>query len=229
MILLIAYAVILSFWFCSCVNVMSFNLKYQTKEEREYLELHKCRDSGEAYAAAYLTTREHIVEHMIPHYNLSLVNCEMASFLMMSNAKDLNKVKNGTIVQTLDVFDFSVIHLSAYERLQRKYAKFTRIDNTIAPVIKSIELLKTMTLNSPPESRFHPKLLSLLNRTVVIMPFLGSDMGAGHSDLSNRYKYLHACVWSVLYYFPHVVVTVKYQVDYDYIRYTYMRYCQVLL
>ena len=205
------------FIMCATINSMvTVNLKHQTKEEKEYLELHKCRDSGEAYAAAYLTTREHIVEHMIPNYNLSMVNCEMASFLMMSNAKDLNKIRNGTIVQTLDILDFSVIHLSAYERLQRKYSKFTRIDNNITPVINSIELLKLMTLHK--ETTYSSKLESLLNETVVIMPFLGSDMGAGHSDLSNRYKYLHACIWSIRYYYEHIVIAVKYQVDYDYIR-----------
>ena len=56
-------------------------------------------------------------------YNLTWVNCEMASFIHM---KESNKFYNnpntdGLIFQSLDVLDFSVIHLSAYERSSRKY------------------------------------------------------------------------------------------------------------
>lgn len=37
-------------------------LKHQSKEEANYLKLHKCRDAGEAYGAAYLITKEHLIE-----------------------------------------------------------------------------------------------------------------------------------------------------------------------
>lgn len=33
--------------------------------------------------------------------------------------------------------------------------------------------------------------------TVAVMPFLGGAMGAGHSELGNRFHYLRACFWSV--------------------------------
>jgi hypothetical protein len=51
------------------------------------------------------------------------VNCEMASFIMM--AADANPAKdiNGSITMSVDVLDLSVIHLSAYERLQRRHKK----------------------------------------------------------------------------------------------------------
>lgn len=29
------------------------------------------------------------------------------------------------------------------------------------------------------------------------MPFLGGLMGAGHSELGNRFEYLKACFWSI--------------------------------
>ena len=45
-------------------------LKYQTREESKYLNLHKCRDSGEAYAASYLTTKQHLIEQFTD-YNLT--------------------------------------------------------------------------------------------------------------------------------------------------------------
>lgn len=37
-------------------------LKHQSKEEANYLKLHKCKDGGEAYGAAYLITKEHLIE-----------------------------------------------------------------------------------------------------------------------------------------------------------------------
>ena len=57
-------------------------LRFQIREERNYLKLHRCKDTGEGYAAAYLTTREHLL-YQFTGYNLSWVNCEMASFIML--------------------------------------------------------------------------------------------------------------------------------------------------
>ena len=59
-----------------------------------------------------------------------------------------------------------------------------------------------------------------LNKTVVVMPFLGSDMGAGHSNLGNRFVYLQACFWSLYARFPYVTVAVKGVKDYDWVRNT---------
>ena len=55
-----------------------------------------------------------------------------------------------------------------------------------------------------------------INRTLAIMPFLGADMGAGHSALDNRYAYLKACFWSIYAEIPHVVAVVKNKADYKY-------------
>ena len=33
----------------------------QSREEGRYLKFHKCRDAGEAYAASYLITKEHLI------------------------------------------------------------------------------------------------------------------------------------------------------------------------
>jgi hypothetical protein len=232
-------------------------LVFQTESEMEHLAYHKCRDGGEAYSAAYLTTREHIVEHN-SNYSLSWVNCEMASFIMMSPAKDMNKEKDGQILQSLDVLDLSVVHLSAYERSQRKYAhKFKvahahamraraqagqgkssgaeaiRLEETgIEPVNDATKQLQSLfreqkRAGAPP--RFDEETTEFLNRTVAVMPFLGTDMGSGHSDLGNRYRYLHTCFWSLRAYFPHVVVSVKSEVDAEYVRSSGMPVFDVLL
>ena len=51
----------------------------------------------------------------------------MASFIMMKERnKALQRGANGTIIQSLDVLDFSAIHLSAYERSQRRYARLLK-------------------------------------------------------------------------------------------------------
>ena len=96
------------------------------------------------------------------------------------------------IMQSLDVLDFSVIHLSAFERSSRKYraelwkskadqkVQWAKIDAVIAAgaaLESRISPLKTLrNITYSPEAR----------RTVVVMPFLGGAMGAGHSELGNR-------------------------------------------
>ena len=52
------------------------DMRLQSKGEKNYLKLHKCRDNGEAYSAAYLISREHII-YQNTAYNLTWVNCEM--------------------------------------------------------------------------------------------------------------------------------------------------------
>ena len=95
-------------------------------------------------------------------------------------------------MQSLDVLDFSVIHLSAFERSSRKYraelwksktdqkVKWAKIDAVIAASqalehrVSPLRTLRNITYSN--EAR----------RTVVVMPFLGGAMGAGHSELGNR-------------------------------------------
>ena len=91
----------------------------QTAEESEYLSFHICIGGGEAYGAAYLITKEHLLLQFTD-LPLNWVNCELASFMMMTQKRSLKPNHNGQIIQSLDVLDFSAIHLSAYERLTRR-------------------------------------------------------------------------------------------------------------
>lgn len=125
---------------------------------------------------------------------------------------------SGTIIQSLDVLDFSVIHLSAYERSQRKYARFIKrhkypdsievMQNVTETLIKRRDTLFDVDTTTPE-----------LNRTLAVMPFLGSGMGSGHSVLANRYVYLHTCFWSIYPEIPNIVVGVSSMVDYNYCKY----------
>ncbi len=104
----------------------------------------------------------------------------------------------------------------------------TVVLGSIDPVLRSAEIVKSRTLKlraldqqqQQQQHVSHPSSVLYtheLNRTVVIMPFLLSDMGAGHSNLLNRMAYLNACFWSIYAYMPHIVVAVKSQRDYDYV------------
>jgi hypothetical protein len=193
-------------------------LKNQSIEEKSYLKLHKCRDSGEIYSAAYLITREHIL-YQNTGYNLSYVNCEMGSFIMMNQRFNLDRNVNGTLIQTLDVLDFSVIHLSAYERLQRRWAPFLKKEvnknetlkgiydlssiDKIEPILKVSKFLKERAMNMKLNREERP-LYKEMNRTVVIMPFLAAENGAGHSKLGNRLHYLHACMNKFYYFYYYI-------------------------
>jgi len=57
----------------------------------------------------------------------------------------------------------------------------------------------------------------IIGRIIHLLIFyhiiIGTDMGAGHSKLSNRYQYLSACFWSFYADYPHIVVAVKSKED----------------
>jgi len=194
--------------------------------EKEDLKLHLCNAVFEAYSASYLTTKKHIMDVKSESYNLTWVNCEMASFIHMRESKNfvVNPMGDGMIIQSLDVLDFSVIHLSAFERSSKKHKHLLwkeRKDlqtawHNIDPVKETAKILDN--LNNPK----NPKSTKIVHseeakRTVVVMPFLGGAMGAGHSELGNRFEYLKACFWSFYEFVPNIVAGVTRQADVDWI------------
>eukprot|EP01040_Poterioochromonas_malhamensis_P009990 gene9990-10856_t len=193
--------------------------------EKENLKIHLCNAVFEAYSASYLTTKEHMLAVASESYNLSWVNCEMASFIHMKESNRFYKSPNhhGVIMQSLDVLDFSVIHLSAFERSSLKHRfSIWEIDadrrkhwSNIDAVVEAGRRLEA--LNNPlkrPRTRkvnYSPEAKD----TVVVMPFLGGAMGAGHSKLNNRFEYLKTCFWSLYEFFPNIVISVTRQEDVD--------------
>lgn len=149
--------------------------------EKDNLKLHLCNGVFEAYSAAYLTTARHMIEEASDRFNLTWVNCEMASFVYMrqSNRFYKNGQLPGIIMQTLDVLDFSVIHLSAYERSTKRYMAniwkaredqrkyWSRIDN----IVYTGKILQS--LNDPKVRKRSFQYSAEAQRTVVLMPFLG--------------------------------------------------------
>eukprot|EP00603_Paraphysomonas_imperforata_P007358 CAMPEP_0114422952 /NCGR_PEP_ID=MMETSP0103-20121206/5885_1 /TAXON_ID=37642 ORGANISM="Paraphysomonas imperforata, Strain PA2" /NCGR_SAMPLE_ID=MMETSP0103 /ASSEMBLY_ACC=CAM_ASM_000201 /LENGTH=371 /DNA_ID=CAMNT_0001591573 /DNA_START=88 /DNA_END=1203 /DNA_ORIENTATION=+ len=202
----------------SLVNArdLPLGLKNQTAEEAEYLSFHICIGGGEAYGASYLITKEHLLLQFTD-LPLNWVNCELASFMMMTPKRSLKPNHNGQIIQSLDVLDFSAIHLSAYERLTRRnhYKKFYK--KTPADTIEKMAL-STASLKKRIANDVNIEKTPELQRTLAVMPFFGTGMGSGHSVLANRYKYLETCFWSIYSEIPHIVVGVTSQVDYDYCK-----------
>ena len=93
----------------------------QYDEERDFLKYHRCSNEGEAFAGSWLVTKEHLTAYNVS-YGLSEANAELAFFLVMETRRSKKAwVPVGALMQTLDVLDLSVIHLSAYERLYRQY------------------------------------------------------------------------------------------------------------
>ena len=149
----------------------------------------------------------------------------MASFIHMKESQKFYKSPNhhGIIMQSLDVIDFSVIHLSAFERSSLKHknliwenekdrrTKWSNVDQVIEAG-KKLELLNNPKLRATTRKiQYSPEA----EKTVVVMPFLGGAMGAGHSKLGNRFEYLKTCFWSLYEFFPHIVISVTRQEDVD--------------
>lgn len=83
-------------------------------------KFHRCLDAGEAYSASYFMTKKYLIARKTDN-NLTWVNCEMGSLIMVSQSRRYVNRAIGGIVQSLDILDFSVIHLSAYERLIKRH------------------------------------------------------------------------------------------------------------
>lgn len=189
--------------------------------EHENLKLHLCNAVFEAYSASYLTTKQHMISVKSESFNLSWVNCEMASFIHMRDSKAFYKNPHGSgmIMQSLDVLDFSVIHLSAFERSNRKYRTAlwknkNEQKTTWAKIDEVVQTASTLeALISPRKTLRNITYSNEAKKTVVIMPFLGGAMGAGHSELGNRFEYLKACFWSFFEFVPNIVAGVTRQGD----------------
>ena len=85
------------------------------------------------------------------------------------------KKKIGAVIQTLDVLDFSVVHLSAFERLQRRWHKLIGRGHNIDPVINSVDLIKNRSMLLRESGTPLPTAEVL--RTIAIMTFLASENG----------------------------------------------------
>lgn len=177
-----------------------------------YPQLHKCKDGGEVYAASYLTTKEHLLWETFEELNMhGQLTCERASFMMHRSKANPAWNIPGAPIQALDLFDYSVVHLSAYERVLKKFKKnLPKVHSTI-PVAEKLQVTKSLLRQPSYKQYLAEHSISNapeLNRTLAIMPILITSMGMGHSSLRNRIIYLKTCFWSLYPIIPNIVVTV---------------------
>jgi len=200
----------------------------QISQDLNHLRFHRCFDEGEAYAGALLITREHflsVTPEQEPDLSSQHISIETASFQFMETRKTskLNHaLEVGAVVQTLDLFDLSVIHLSAYERSLRHHGYQDRRGPAVERMVKVADDL---------ELRYKPTHIAAaagaggaaaaatadtaargegeegdvgedstsqkyLSQTLVLLPWAGSNKGVGNSKTAMRAAYLKACFWS---------------------------------
>jgi hypothetical protein len=162
-------------------------------------------------------------------------NVELATFSMMSHVTDLllnetgNAYQGGRLYQSIDVLDFSVLHLSTYERLLHRYSEHKNVHMELenySPIEEATEMLKAKGIFRSQgrkrdlqggKHRMSNAASPYFQRTVVVMPYLGYEKGEGNSKTIYRQRYLAACFWSFYAYYPFIVIAVTSAKDRDYI------------
>jgi len=190
----------------------------QYDEERNFLGFHRCVNEGEAFSGSWLTSTKHLLSYN-SSYNLATANGELAAFLVIETRRSKKAWSPvGSLMQTLDVLDLSVVHLSAYERLYRKYG-FQIEAPKVAADIEEVMERSAALLESRARERERRRVEATMSfkdvfdlattgrrsppqeppqkgGTLGIHPWLGSVRGYSHSETKFRLAYLRACLWS---------------------------------
>jgi len=176
----------------------------QYDEERDFLNYHRCSNEGEAFAGSWLVTKEHFTAYNVS-YGLSEANAELAFFLVMETRRSKKAwAPVGALMQTLDVLDLSVIHLSAYERLYRQYTydlqepavsdeihgSMTRAVERIRTIARrrSIVMTASSPLSDPPTMSFKDTYNWLLGRPLHKPSSTPSRISISRADSQPRVR-----------------------------------------
>lgn len=183
--------------------------------------LHRCISVGEAFGGAYLVNSKFVLQRKTD-YDLKTAFGEMASFIIYRFRDNPFKDIEGTLMQSMDVLDFSVIHLSPYERLIERYSATLSATNKsrldLSEIRYATQYIKSQTMQLLTKGMVSTRMKIEYQQTVVLIPFLGNHQGDGHSAIQNRRMYLQACFWSFYLYYEHIVIGVALQEDEEYIR-----------
>ena len=210
----------------------------QVAADAERLRFHRCFDEGEAYSASFLITKDHFLHFLSKPIDLSSTHMSMesASFMFMETRKATKQTaEKGAILQTLDMLDLSVVHLSAYERSLRAHDMSTKkgpaVDrlHRLANSLQQPILLGRGNSSAVGDQLLHrhavsaaamqPRIDSPFAQTLVLLPWAGSHLGVGNSQLSLRQVYLRICFWSFYrHYGNNIVIGVASQKDADIVQ-----------
>ena len=183
---------------------------------------HRCFDEGEVYSASFLSRTAYLLTKDLRISEATQRNTELATFLMIET--DLHKkykaqLGAGKMFMTADFFEFSVIHLSAYERSMREVGLndvdgpfVNRLHNLAAlqkaKYVRALSQTQIQNLTTSTET-------SNRSNTLVVMPFFGlkHENDVGHSDIAKRLVYLEAAYYNIAAVFPNVVIGVANDAD----------------
>jgi hypothetical protein len=218
------------------------------QEDMKYSGITANRHKGEVFSGAFMTHINHVLENKaLDPYNSSTqqgrrmierLYCEDATYFFchkMLHHKLRNYVWGDIPGQTLDVLDFSVLHLSTIERqlFSRKLnIKMTEKDSELKRTLKSLgevynaqnatqqrlRMIGTQKDAENPTQASDVSVQNKLDRTVVVIPFIMRHAGSGNSRVRYRHDYLHLTFWSLYPYFKHIVAVVKYPEDFAYAK-----------
>lgn len=171
-----------------------------------------------------------LLERIFPEEQLQkkqrVLRCEDASFYffhhMFEVKHDPNPKWGMSPVQSIDLFDFSVIHLSTLERTQRHCltpggtrlvkAKQRAAFNAIAS--RDLQSLrKQFDLRNRELTRQRAEVFPLnvkgsrrsFDRTLVVMPFLLTTVGESSTTLANKHHYYRLCFDSIFPIFKNII------------------------
>ena len=214
-------------------------LSNQVPADASRLHFHRCFDEGEAYSASLLITKEHFLKGTANPINLSSTHMSMegASFMFMETRKASKfTTEKGAILQTLDLLDLSVVHLSAYERSLRSHDMSTKKCPAVERLHKLADSLqhplvfeKSQRLRGNGSASYYDNIgsgssgsgekkhaisavtVQPLNdspfaQTLILLPWAGSEQGVGNSQLSLRQVYLRICFWSFYRHYGNNIV-----------------------
>lgn len=176
------------------------------------------------YSAAFLATRAQLVGRAVgpAQLNNKLTNMESASYHLFGGKGE------SAVWTSVDAFDFSVEHVSMYERvLQSTSLPPSPLRSALlAAYGQRLSLMerdhRAKCSEGPHAERWHAArkgsaAQELGSRTVAVMPFYAVGAGSGHSIRDTKLKYLNITVHSILCHFDAVVVAVSHPLDQAYV------------
>lgn len=185
---------------------------------RHHSGFYDCPVHGEAYTGAYFMERD-VFENtsVIPEIFCSKVaNMESGSFTLFPLKLRIGWKNEGTLLKTVDLFAFSVTHLSWLDRYLVQFGMTQFLRPWFVPHV--VDRVNAFEWTEPPFRS--DDVQNAADDTVVLMPFFATPNAktdAGHSSLEMRRTWLALTFRGVSHFFKHVTVTVGTDFDQRYL------------
>eukprot|EP00614_Pseudopedinella_elastica_P003333 CAMPEP_0172595332 /NCGR_PEP_ID=MMETSP1068-20121228/14855_1 /TAXON_ID=35684 /ORGANISM="Pseudopedinella elastica, Strain CCMP716" /LENGTH=636 /DNA_ID=CAMNT_0013393789 /DNA_START=149 /DNA_END=2059 /DNA_ORIENTATION=+ len=191
-----------------------------------YRGVYRC-DTGTGcptYSAAFLIPTQSMLEKPVTASKMAdkQTNMEAASYHLFGGRGQ------SAVWTSVDALDFSVEHISMYERVLKstELAKPSLLRDAVLKSYQERLLLlerdqRIRCSEGPLARRWHrerPKRdVDLSDRVIAVMPFYAVGTGSGHSLRQTKLLYLNVTVHSIKCHFKHVAVAVSNEEDRKYV------------